>query len=40
MRAASGRLRTTGLEGRHEVLAISGIKTVGDSQLPTGNSAG
>lgn len=40
MGTASARLRATGLEGRHEVLTISGIKTVGDSQLPTGNSAG
>lgn len=40
MRTAWGRLRTTGLEGRHEVLAIGGSKTIGDSQLPTGNSAG
>lgn len=39
MGTASGRLRSTGIEGRHEVLAISGIKTVGDSQLPAGNSA-
>lgn len=39
MGTASGKLRTTGIEGRHEVLAIGGIKTVGDSQLPTGNSA-
>lgn len=40
MRTAWGRLRTTGLEERHEVLAIVGSKTTGDSQLPTGNSAG
>lgn len=40
MRTAWGRLRTTGLEGRHEVLAIGGSKIIGDSQLPTGTSAG